>query len=173
MALSASVDRVRLALAADHAGYELKQRVAARLVEADHEIVDRGCHAKTSVDYVDFTLAAVRDVVDGVCERAILFCGNGYAMAMLANKFPGVRAVVAHDVFTARTAVEMGAANVLSLGARVVGADVAEGLVDTWVRARFASDVPRYSRRLERVEELEQELAAPDWRAVLERRVGR
>jgi ribose 5-phosphate isomerase B len=164
---------VKLALAADHAGFELKQSVGRMLAEAGHEIVDCGCHGIEQVDYLDPTLALVEQMVSGACERGICLCGNGYAMAMLANRFPGIRAAVCHDSFSARTVVEMGAANVLSIGARVVGEELALELVEIWLASRFRSDVERYARRLERLEALETELVVREWRAVLARQARR
>lgn len=159
--------RIRVALACDHAGFPLKEPIAAAVREAGHETVDCGCAGLEPVDYLEYTLAAVEHLADGRCERAIFLCGNGYAMAMAANRFPGVRAAVCHDSFSARTVVEMGAANALSLGSRVVGEELALELVRIWLRSEFRGDVDRYARRLARLEALERELAAPDWRKIL------
>lgn len=160
---------MKLALAADHAGFELKQSVARMLAAADHETVDCGCHGPEPVDYIDSTLRLVHELVSGSCTRGVCLCGNGYAMAMLANRFPGVRAAVCHDSFSARTVVEMGAANVISIGARVVGEELALELVRIWLASDFRSDVERYARRLERLEALERELVVPEWRSILAR----
>ena len=163
---------MRIALAADHAGFELKKSVGRMLADAGHETVDCGCHGPEPVDYIDPTLGLVQEMVSGACERGVCLCGNGYAMAMLANRFPGIRAAVCHDSFSARTVVEMGAANVISIGARVVGRELALELVEIWLASEFRSDVERYARRLERLEALERELAVPEWRSVLRRHGG-
>ena len=164
---------MKLALAADHAGFELKTSVGRMLADAGHETVDCGCHGLEPVDYLDPTLALVQAMVSGGCERGICLCGNGYAMAMLANRFPGIRAAVCHDSFSARTVVEMGAANVISIGARVVGKELALELVEMWLASKFRSGVERYARRLERLEALERELVVPEWRSILARHSGR
>ena len=139
------------------------------LAEAGHETADCGCHGPEPVDYMDSTVVLVQEVASGACERGICLCGNGYAMAMLANRFPGIRAAVCHDSFTARTVVEMGAANVISIGARVVGGELALELVRIWLASEFRSDVERYTRRLDRLEALERELVVPEWRSILAR----
>jgi ribose 5-phosphate isomerase B len=160
---------VRVAVSADHAGFELKEHVTRVLEAEGFEVADLGCHGPEPVDYLGFTLAVVEEIVTGRSERGICLCGNGYAMAMVANRFPGVRAAVCHDPFTARTAVEMGAANVISIGARVIGRELALDLVRLWIASEFRSDVERYARRLEQLEELDRALVAPGWRAVLDR----
>jgi RpiB/LacA/LacB family sugar-phosphate isomerase len=160
---------MRIAVAADHAGYDLKETIVRGLAEDGHQPVDCGCHGQERVDYFDYTLEVVAKIVADECERGICLCGNGYAMAMLANRFPGIRAAVCHDSFTARTVVEMGDANVISIGARVVGAELALELVRAWLASHFRSEVERYARRLERISALERELVAPGWRSVLAR----
>lgn len=163
---------MRIALASDHAGYPLKEAVARWIREAGSEPVDCGCDGLEPVDYLEFTLAAVSQLTSGQCERAILLCGNGYAMAMVANRFPGVRAAVCHDPYSARTVVEMGGANTLSLGARVVGPDLAGELVRIWLESRFRADVERYVRRLEKLEAFDRSLAATGWRPTLAESAG-
>jgi ribose 5-phosphate isomerase B len=161
---------VRVALASDHAGFELKEFLKPRLGVLDVAIVDCGCFSKERVDYFDFTLVAARSVLDGSCDIAIGACGNGFAMAMLANRLPGIRAAVCHDVLSARTVREMGNANFLAFGARVVAPETAWELARLALQSEFRGDeTPRYARRLERLAALERSILRPDWQHALER----
>lgn len=162
----------RIALGSDHAGFALKEMLKGRLFAAGYELIDLGCASSEPVDYLPVTLAAAHALVSGRCARAILACGNGYAMAMLANRVPGVRAAVCHDAFTARTCRTMGNANLISLGARVLGSELAWDLVQLWLSSEFAEHEPRYVRRLAQVERFEQKIVTSDWRATLERVVA-
>jgi ribose 5-phosphate isomerase B len=160
---------MRLALASDHAGFELKEFLKPRLRVLDIDAVDCGCYSDEPVDYLDFTLAAAWKVLTGSCELAIGTCGNGFAMAMLANRLPGIRAAVCHDAFTARTAREMGDANFLAFGARVVAPEAVWDLARLALESEFSGKrTPRYQRRLERLAELELAIYKPDWRRTVE-----
>ena len=160
---------MRVGIAADHAGFGLKEYLKPHLTSLGHEVRDFGCTSDTEpVDYPFATLAVADQLIDGGLDRAIYVCGNGYAMAMLANRIPGVRAAVCHDIFTARTCAEMGAANAISLGARVVGRELALDLVKVWLAAEFqGSVIERYRRRLDEVEAIERELFGHAWRSRL------
>jgi ribose 5-phosphate isomerase B len=160
---------LKIALGSDHAGFALKETLKVRLSAAGYGVVDLGCTSEQPVDYLPVTLSAAQALVSGQCARSILVCGNGYAMAMLANRVPGIRAAVCHDAFTARTCRTMGNANLISLGARVLGDELAWDLVQIWLASEFAEQEPRYVRRLAQVEEFERRIVAPDWSATLER----
>lgn len=160
---------MKIAIGSDHAGFALKQFLKPRLEEAGHEVVDVGCYSPERVDFPEYTLKVVWNMVSGNCERGIFTCGNGYAMAMLANRIPGMRATTCHDAFTARTSKEMGDSNIVSIGARVVGAELAWDLVQIWLKSEFrGKTVPRYARRLEQLAELDKRFAAVGWRDALE-----
>jgi len=160
---------MRIAIGSDHAGFALKQFLKPSLEQQGHQIVDCGCHTPERVDFPEYTLKVVWEMVSGNCERGIYTCGNGYAMAMLANRVPGMRAAVCHDAFTARTSKEMGDSNIISIGARVVGPELAWDLVQIWLRSEFrGKTVERYARRLEQVSEFDKLFASDDWREALE-----
>lgn len=145
---------MRIALASDHAGYELKEHLSGWLTEAGHAIYDLGTHSTDPVDYPDFAAAAARAVLDGRANRAIIVCGSGAGACIAANKLNGIRAAVAQETYTARQMVEHDDVNVLCLGSRVVGEKLAEAVVAEFLDARFTGD-DRHRRRLEKVKALE------------------
>lgn len=120
---------MRIALASDHAGFTLKEAIAAFLREEKHEPVDFGCYGLDPVDYPDFLYPAALGVARGECERGILVAGAGYAGGILANKVPGIRAAVCEDLWSAKIARQHGDANILCLGGVTVGAGLARELV--------------------------------------------
>ena len=150
---------MRIAAGADHAGYELKQHVVAYLRGLGHEVEDLGTDSTEPVDYPDFAAAVGRAVVEGRVERGIVICGSGVGASVAANKLIGVRAGMCHDTYSAAQGVEHDDMNVLVLGARVIGASLAEVLVNAFVAARF-SGAERHRRRLAKVHALEAGLAA-------------
>ena len=152
-----------LAVASDHAGFALKGALLEKLSKANYKVKDFGCHSADPTDYHEPTLRATRAVVTGECERGIFVCGNGFAMACLANRLPGARATICHDAFTARTSREMGNTNIVSLGARVVGDALAWDLVELWLKSEFRADVGRYAARNDRVAEFEKYVIRDDW----------
>lgn len=146
---------MKVAVAADHGGWPLKDVVLAAVRAAGHEPIDLGTDSPAPVDYPDFAAAAGRAIVRGDAERAIILCGSGVGAAVAANKLRGIRAGVCHDVYSAHQAVEHDDVNVLALGARVVGAAVAEELVRTFLAARYTNE-ERHRRRLAKVRTLEE-----------------
>jgi len=145
---------MRIAVAADHAGFRLKEAVAAHLRAAGHDVVDLGARDESPSDYPVFAEAAGLEVASGRVERAVVACGSGVGVAAAANKLPGVLAGMCHDHYSAHQGVEHDAMNVLCLGARVVGEALALELVDAFLAARF-DGLPRHARRLEQVRALE------------------
>jgi ribose 5-phosphate isomerase B len=145
---------MRLALGSDHAGFELKNRLAAQLREAGHEVLDVGTHDATPVDYPDFAEAVGIAVLQGGAERGILICGSGVGASVAANKLPGIRAGLCHDHYSAHQGVEHDDMNVLVLGARVIGIAPAWELAEAFVIAEFTNE-DRHVRRLEKVRALE------------------
>lgn len=143
-----------VAVGADHAGFELKQHVAALLRTLGVEVLDLGTTSSDPVDYPDFAEAVGRAVQDGQAWRGVVVCGSGAGACIAANKLHGVRAALAHDTYTAHQAVEHDDANVLCLGSRIVGSAVADELVTSFLRARFTGE-ERHLRRLDKVNALE------------------
>lgn len=145
---------MRVAIGADHAGFELKRDLAAALVQQGHELIDLGTHSAAPVDYPDTAEAVASAIRNGQVDRGIIICGSGAGVAVAASKFPGVRAAVCHDGYTARQAVEHDDVNVLCLGARVIGPALARLLVETFLAASFSGE-ERHLRRLAKVDAIE------------------
>jgi ribose 5-phosphate isomerase B len=143
---------VRIAVGADHAGYELKQLLAAHLQENGHEITDLGTHSTDRVDYPDYGAAVGRAVAGGEVDLGLCVCGTGIGIAIAANKISGVRAATVHDVTSARLARRHNDANVICLGARLVGPEVACDATDAWLQAEFGGG--RHTGRVEKLDAL-------------------
>src|ERR687892_2487281 len=116
---------MRIVIGADHAGFELKQSLADYLGDRGHEVIDKGTDSTEAVDYPDFAEAVGKALINGEAERAVLICGSGVGASVSANKIPGIRAAVCHDSYSARQGVEHDDMNVLVLGARIVGVELA------------------------------------------------
>ena len=145
---------MRVAVAADHAGFPLKQELVERLRGAGHEVLDLGTGSTEAVDYPDFADALGRAVRDGEAERGVLVCGSGVGATVAANKLRGVRACLCHDTYSAHQGVEHDDMNVLCLGARIVGVELAAEIVRAFLGARFLPD-ERFRRRLDKVLQIE------------------
>lgn len=145
---------MKIAVAADHGGFPLKAKILTALSDWGHATLDLGTDSTDAVDYPDYAKAAGEAVLCGKAERAILICGSGTGACVAANKMAGIRAATCHDVFSAHQGVEDDDVNVMCLGARVVGPELAVDLVRTYVNARF-SGLERHRRRLAKIRELE------------------
>src|SRR5215207_2681243 len=141
---------MRLALSSDHAGYELKRDLAAILGQAGHAVLDLGTHSTAPVDYPDSAEAVALALQKGEADRGIIVCGSGAGVSIAANKYPGIRAAVCHDTYTAHQAVEHDDLNVLCLGARVIGIAVATEIATAFVNASFSGEA-RHQRRLNKI----------------------
>jgi len=145
---------MRIAVASDHAGYALKQRAMEVVRQSGHDPSDLGSSSTEPVDYPDVAEKVGRALQNGEAERGLLICGSGVGAAIAANKMRGVRAGLCHDTYSARQSVEHDDANVLTLGARVIGEELAVELIRTFLQARFSAE-PRHVRRVEKVLALE------------------
>lgn len=140
---------MRISIACDHAGYELKVQVQSQLQSLGHEVVDFGTNSTSSVDFIDHVYPAALQVSEAKTERAILIDGAGYPSGIVANMLPGVYAAVANDLFSARLSREHSNANVLCLGGKVVGGGIAAEIVATWLKTEFAGG--KYAARVDKV----------------------
>lgn len=147
---------MNIAIASDHAGFPLKDRMISIAKDLGHEVTDLGTCSTDPVDYPDIARLVAEAVQSGRVERAVLICGSGIGACVAANKFRGIRAGTCHDTFSAHQSVEDDASNVMCLGARVIGASLAGELVKTFLNARF-SGAERHKRRIGKIEEIETE----------------
>jgi RpiB/LacA/LacB family sugar-phosphate isomerase len=146
---------VRIAIGADHAGFALKQELAAYLKGQGHEVCDAGAHRPDpNDDYPDYAQKAAEAIAKGQAERGVLICGSGVGASVAANKIPNVRAGLCHDTYSAHQGVEHDNMNVLVIGARVIGSALARELVHVFLEAKFTGE-DRHRRRLEKVKALE------------------
>jgi ribose 5-phosphate isomerase B len=146
---------MRLAIAADHAGFLLKGEVRGYLERLGHEVIDLGAFNAEPSDYPDFAEAVGRALQAGRAERGILICGSGVGVCVAANKMFGIRACMCHDHYSAHQGVEHDNMNVLVLGARIIGSELAYDLVAAFLNARFQSQEERFVRRLNKVKAIE------------------
>jgi len=151
---------MKIAIGSDHAGFCLKEDVIEFLKGLKHDIVDCGTYNTESVDYPDFGEKVSRMVSAGEVERGILICGTGIGMSMVANKFPNVRAALCNDLFSAKMSRLHNNANVLVLGGRIIGKDLASEIVRTWMSTAFEGD--RHMRRLNKIKKIEESLNSND-----------
>ncbi len=149
-------DTEKIAIASDHAGRELKEDLKEFLRGIGKDPLDMGTDGDESVDYPDFGIPVAEKVCQGKIEKAILLCGTGVGMSIVANKFQHIRAALVNDVYSARMAKEHNDANVLVIGGRIAGKGLAREMVKTWLEAEFAAG--RHQRRLDKIREIEKKM---------------
>jgi len=146
---------MKISIAADHAGVELKQRLQAALTSAGHQVVDHGTNSTASVDYPDYAATVAHDIMDGSADCGILICGTGIGMSIAANKFDGIRAAVAINPEEVGLARSHNDANILAIGARFTAPADADKMVQAFLNTPF--DGGRHTRRLEKIAQIEKE----------------
>jgi ribose 5-phosphate isomerase B len=146
---------MQIGLACDHGGFELKEELKTFLKSLGVEPIDMGTFNEDSVDYPDFGVLVAEKVSRGELEKGILICGTGIGMSIVANKFPRIRAALANDLYSSRCSREHNDANILIIGGRIVGKELAKEIVKVWLETPFAGG--RHRRRLEKIEALERE----------------
>ncbi len=145
---------MRIAFACDHGGFPLKSEILEQIACDGHEVLDFGTFNADSVDYPDFVEKACRAVLDGKAERAVIVCGSGVGACITANKFPGIYAGICHDCYSAHQSVQHDNANVLCLGARIIGPSLAQEIVTVFLSSTFSGD-ERHLRRLKKMKKIE------------------
>lgn len=146
---------MKVAMGSDHAGFEMKELLKGFVEELGHEVHDVGTHSTDSVDYPDYAEKLALAIRDGEAERGVLLCGSGVGASVAANKVPGVRAGICHDPYSAHQGVEHDDIQVLVLGARIIGSEVAKELVRAFLDARYTNE-ERHARRLAKVMAIEE-----------------
>ncbi|ELK49040.1 ribose 5-phosphate isomerase B [Halobacillus sp. ACCC02827] len=144
---------MRVILASDHGGVNLRKEVAGVLEELEIEFEDIGCDCEGSVDYPDYAIPAAKRIADGEFDKGILICGTGIGMSIAANKVKGIRAALVHDLFTAKVTREHNDSNVLCMGERVIGPGLAREIAKTWVSTNF--EAGRHKTRISKIAEYE------------------
>lgn len=142
-----------IVIASDHAGYAMKQDLIEHLRQSGVEVEDIGCYSTESVDYPDYAEKAARAVADGTYEKGILVCGTGLGMSIAANKIDGVRCALLSDCFSAEMCRAHNDANMIALGGRVIGSELAKRIVDTFLTAEFLGG--KHARRVDKINALE------------------
>ena len=151
--------QMRIVIGSDHAGFELKKIVSRLLEEENLEVIDVGSYNTDPVDYPDYAEAIGLAIREGRADRGVIICGSGVGASVAANKLPGIRAGLCHDTYSARQGVEHDDMNVLVLGSRIIGVELALDLAKAFLGARFSGD-ERHRRRLEKLRALEKGLTA-------------
>ncbi len=144
-----------IALACDHGGYPLKEIIKQSIAADGHQVIDLGTNSTLSVDYPDYAEKLAICIKSGAAERGVLICGSGVGASIAANKIRGIYAAVCHDTYSAHQGVQHDNMNVLCLGARVVGAELAKELVRAFLSASFCKDEERHVRRVNKIYKLE------------------
>jgi RpiB/LacA/LacB family sugar-phosphate isomerase len=145
---------MRIVLGSDHAGFDMKQDLAAFVRSLGHEVLDVGTHSTAPVDYPDFAEAVAMAIRNGQAERGILICGSGVGASVAANKIPGIRAGLSHDSYSAHQGVEHDDMNILVLGSRIIAGELGHDLVRIYLAAKFSGE-ERHVRRLSKIRRLE------------------
>ena len=150
---------MRISVAADHNGYELKNEITEILKRDGHDVIDIGPHSLDPLDdYPDFAKPLAKSVSSGETDRGIMVCGSGVGASVAANKVKGVRAAVCHDIYSAHQGVEHDNMNILCLGSRIVGTEVVRELVSAFISAEYTNE-ERHARRLNKVIEMENDFS--------------
>ena len=150
---------MKVAVGADHAGFDLKSEVVAWLESQGHQVSDVGAHTMDpNDDYPDFAVAVADSILSGNTERGVVVCGSGVGASITANKIKGIRACLCHDTYTARQGVEHDNMNILCLGSRIVGTEVVRELVSAFISAEYTNE-ERHARRLNKVIEMENDFS--------------
>jgi ribose 5-phosphate isomerase B len=148
---------MKIAIAADHAGFPLKEEVRNFVAKLGHEVHDLGAFNTDPSDYPDFAVLVGKELMSGKAERGILICGSGVGVCVAANKMPGVRAGMCHDTYSSHQGVEHDQMNVLVLGARIIGSALAFECVEAYLKAEFIAKEERFVRRLNKVKAIEKQ----------------
>lgn len=147
---------MKIAIGADHAGFELKEILSKLIKDSGHELTDMGTGSNCSVDYPDFAEAVAKAVSEGRYERGVLICGTGIGMSIVANKFKNIRAALCNDLFTAKMSRLHNDANILCMGARVIGTGLAKEILLTWLNTEFEGH--RHLKRVEKINLIERKV---------------
>jgi ribose 5-phosphate isomerase B len=156
---------MKIAIACDHRGYAVKQKICAQVADRGHEVVDFGTDSPKACDYPDFAIPAAKAVALAHADRGILIDGSGIGMSIIANKIPGIRAAICHDELTAEISRRHNNANILCFAADLLGDELIRRTIDAWLLTPFEQG--RHSRRIEKIANLEKQLFGNDAESIL------
>ncbi|WP_347551430.1 ribose 5-phosphate isomerase B [Pseudalkalibacillus hwajinpoensis] len=145
---------MKISVGGDHAGFPLKKKVVSVIKELGHEVVDYGCYDENPIDFPDITETVCESVLEGKADRAFLVCGTGVGASIAANKIPGIRASVCHDIYSAHQCVEHDDVNVMCVGAQIVGPKIVEELIESFLKATFSTS-EEFRRRVKKLGDME------------------
>lgn len=145
---------IRLALGGDHAGFPLKQAVSEHFGDRITSLIDCGTNSTDSCDYPDFAIAVAKEIINGKADKGLMICGSGVGVSVAANKIPGIRASICHDTYSAHQGVEHDDMNVLCIGGRIIGSELAFEIIEAFLTAKYTPG-ERHQRRLDKVLEIE------------------
>ncbi|MCH1496255.1 MAG: ribose 5-phosphate isomerase B [Rubripirellula sp.] len=145
---------IRIAIGGDHAGFPLKRSITEAYASRVVELIDCGTDSDQRCDYPDFAVAVAKEILSGRVDRGIVVCGSGVGVSVAANKIPGIRAAICHDTYSAHQGVEHDDMNVLCIGGRIIGSELAFEIIDSFLAARYVPEA-RHAQRLEKVLEIE------------------
>jgi ribose 5-phosphate isomerase B len=149
---------LKVAIGCDNNGVVLKEMIKEYLQDNQYEIIDYGCHTCEAVDYPDVAFQVAKDISEGVAERGILICGTGLGVAIAACKYPGIRAATCHDVYSAERAIKSNNAQIITMGAQIIGPELAKKLVEAYLSSAF--EEARSGRKVQKIIDKEKELLA-------------
>ncbi|RDW22160.1 ribose 5-phosphate isomerase B [Oceanobacillus arenosus] len=152
---------MRIAIGSDHNAFDLKETIKEYLADTDHEVIDFGCHSKDAVDYPDVAFDVSAAISEGNVDRGILICGTGIGVCIAANKYPGIRAALAHDVYSAERAQLSNNAQIITLGAQIIGPEVAKKVVEAYLNVSWAEGS---KRKVDKIVEKEQEFVSENFK---------
>jgi ribose 5-phosphate isomerase B len=157
--------KLKIGVGSDHNGFELKETVKKYMEELGHEVVDYGCYSKDAIDYPDVAFQVAEGVSKGEVERGVLVCGTGIGVCIAANKYPGIRAAMAHDVYSAERAQLSNNAQIITMGAQIIGSEVAKKVVKTYLSVSWQGGS---QRKVDKIVEKEQQFLTTDGKSIID-----
>lgn len=156
---------MKIAIGSDHNAFDLKETIKEFLVDTEHDVIDFGCYSKDAIDYPDVAFEVSEAISEGKVERGILFCGTGIGVSIAANKYPGIRAALTHDVYSAERAQLSNNAQIITMGAQIIGPEVAKKVVAAYLNVSWAEGS---KRKVDKIVEKEKEFVSGNFKSVIE-----
>ncbi|WP_405100090.1 ribose 5-phosphate isomerase B [Oceanobacillus sp. FSL H7-0719] len=155
---------MKVAIGSDHNAFDLKETIKEFLGDTEHDVIDFGCYSKDAIDYPDVAFEVSKAISEGEVERGILFCGTGIGVSIAANKYPGIRAALTHDVYSAERAQLSNNAQIITMGAQIIGTEVAKKVVAAYLNVSWAEGS---KRKIDKIVEKEKEFVSENFKSVV------